>query len=79
MGFSWRSQVIVLPIPKQFKPLINANLVSLNELFGPHVSFRLAFVKGLGCFSIGKTMVWRSVKALISLAENERILPVRNG
>ena len=53
--------------------------LSLDKVLRPIVSLKLAFVKGLGCFSIGKGMVWRSVKALISLAENERILPVRNG
>ena len=28
----------------------------LNKVFRPNVSLRLESVKGLGCFSIGKTM-----------------------
>ena len=30
--------------------------LSLNKVFRLNVSLRLVFVKGLGCFSIGKTM-----------------------
>ena len=29
----------------------------LNKVFRPNVSLRLESVKGLGCFSIGKTMI----------------------
>ena len=30
--------------------------LSLNKVFRPNVSLRLAFAKGLGCLSIGETM-----------------------
>ena len=53
-GFLCRSQVIVLPIPKQPKPLTNANL---KLTLGLNTLMRLALIKGLGCFTIGKTMM----------------------
>ena len=49
-SFFCRSQIIVLPTLKQQNPSTNANLKLALGLI------RLAFVNGLGCFSIGKTV-----------------------
>ena len=46
---------------KQPKPLTNANLKS-HKVLRPNVSLRLAFAKGLGCFSIAKAMTYNLQK-----------------
>ena len=48
--------------------------LSLNRVFRPSVSLRLAFVKGLGGFSIGKTMTYDLQKKPVAILHFHRRL-----
>ena len=43
-------------IAQSAKIVLQLPYIAQNKVFRPNVSLRLAFVNGLGCFSLGKTL-----------------------